>query len=168
MDAIQFLKQEHKKAKAGLKKVLKASPDTRGDLWNELQPELEAHEQIEDACLYGPLARGAGKVDAKLAAWRAKHQKEVQRVEGLVGQLESLDPAQAAWVAKVKAIGSSAAAQGSAMIAHATMTTSESPKLYSERPPIRKPVMAAMPPTTRARSATASAGSRRRRRIAWA
>jgi iron-sulfur cluster repair protein YtfE (RIC family) len=107
MDAIQFLKQEHKKAKAGLKKVLKASPDTRGDLWNELQPELEAHEQIEDACLYGPLARGAGKVDAKLAAWRAKHQKEVERVEALVGQLESLDPAEAAWVAKVRAIGTS-------------------------------------------------------------
>ncbi|HWP73153.1 MAG TPA: hemerythrin domain-containing protein [Methylomirabilota bacterium] len=107
MDAIQFLKQEHKKAKAGLKKVLKASPDTRGDLWNELQPELEAHEQIEDACLYGPLARGAGKVDAKLAAWRAKHQKEVERVEGLVGQLENLDPAEAAWIAKVRAIGTS-------------------------------------------------------------
>ena len=107
MDAIQFLKQEHKKAKAGLKKVLKASPDTRGDLWSELQPELEAHEQIEDACLYGPLASGAGKADAKLAAWRAKHQKEVERVEGLVGQLESLDTAEAAWVAKVKAVGSS-------------------------------------------------------------
>jgi iron-sulfur cluster repair protein YtfE (RIC family) len=107
MDAIQFLKQEHKKAKAGLKKVLKASPDTRGDLWNELQPELEAHEQIEDACLYGPLARGVGKADAKLAAWRAKHRKEVERVEGLVGQLESLDPAEAAWVAKVRAIGTS-------------------------------------------------------------
>ena len=107
MDAIQFLKQEHKKAKAGLKKVLKASPDTRGDLWSELQPELEAHEQIEDACLYGPLARGTGKADAKLTAWRAKHQKEVARVEGLVGQLESLDPAEAAWVAKVKAIGAS-------------------------------------------------------------
>jgi hemerythrin-like domain-containing protein len=104
MDAIQFLKQEHKRAKAGLKRVLKASPDTRGDLWNELQPELEAHEQIEDACLYGPLARGAGKADAKLAAWRVKHQKEVERVESLVGQMESLDPAEAAWVAKVKAV----------------------------------------------------------------
>src|SRR4029077_3726309 len=50
MDAIQFLKQEHKKAKAGIKKVLKASPEDRGDLWTDLEPELEAHEQIEDAC----------------------------------------------------------------------------------------------------------------------
>lgn len=107
MDAIQFLKQEHKKAKAALKKVLKASPETRGDLWTELEPELEAHEQIEDACLYGPLARGEGKRDAKLAAWRGKHQKEVERVEGLVKQVDSLDPAEPAWLAKVKAIGAS-------------------------------------------------------------
>jgi hypothetical protein len=63
MDAIQFLKQEHKKAKATLKKVLKASPESRGALWTELEPELKAHEQIEDACLYGPLAREAGRTD---------------------------------------------------------------------------------------------------------
>ena len=30
MDAIQFLKQEHEKAKAAFAKVLKATPDTRG------------------------------------------------------------------------------------------------------------------------------------------
>jgi hemerythrin HHE cation binding domain-containing protein len=107
MDAIQFLKQEHKKAKAGIKKVLKASPEERGDLWTDLEPELEAHEQIEDACLYGPLARGEGKADAKLAAWRGKHQKEVERVEALVKQIDGLDPAEAGWLAKVKAVGAS-------------------------------------------------------------
>ena len=47
MDAIQFLKQEHEKAKAAFAKVLKAAPKTRGQLWTKLQPELEAHEQIE-------------------------------------------------------------------------------------------------------------------------
>ena len=72
-----------------------------------LEPELEAHEQIEDACLYGALARGEGKRDAKLAAWRGKHQKEVERVEGLVKQVGSLDPGEPAWLAKVKAIGAS-------------------------------------------------------------
>ena len=50
----------------------------------------------------------------------------------------------------------------------ATITTSESPKLDSETPPIMKPVIAAMLPTTSARSAIASAGSRRSRRIASA
>ena len=57
MDAIQFLKQEHEKAKAAFAKVLKAPPKTRGLLWAKLQPELEAHEQIEDTCLYEPLSR---------------------------------------------------------------------------------------------------------------
>jgi len=107
MDAIQFLKQEHKKAKATLKKVLKASPESRGALWTELEPELKAHEQIEDACLYGPLAREAGRTDAKLGRWRAKHQKEVGRVEGLIEEIESLDPEEKAWLAKVKAVGAS-------------------------------------------------------------
>ena len=107
MDAIQFLKQEHKKAKATLKKVLKASPESRGALWTELEPELKAHEQIEDACLYGRLEREVGRTDAKLAGWWAKHQKEVGRVEGLIEKIESLEPEEKAWLAKVKAVGAS-------------------------------------------------------------
>lgn len=107
MDAIQFLKQEHKKAKAALKKVVKASPESRGGLWTELEPELKAHEQIEDACLYEPLAREAGKTDSKLAGWRAKHEKEVGRVEGLIEEIGSLDPEEKAWLTKVKAVGAS-------------------------------------------------------------
>ena len=107
MDAIQFLKQEHQKAKAAFENVLNAAPASRGQLWTKLQPELEAHEQIEDACLYGPLAREAGRTDAKLAGWRAKHQKEVGRVEGLIEEIESLDPEDKAWLAKVKAVGGS-------------------------------------------------------------
>ena len=36
MDAIQFLKQEHEKAKAAFGKVLKAAPETRGQLWADV------------------------------------------------------------------------------------------------------------------------------------
>ena len=43
MDAIEFLKHEHQKAKAAFAKLLEASPDERGALWKELQPELKAH-----------------------------------------------------------------------------------------------------------------------------
>lgn len=44
MDAIEFLKQQHRKAKAAFEQVLKASPGSRGQLWTKLQPDLEVHE----------------------------------------------------------------------------------------------------------------------------
>ena len=107
MDAIQFLKQEHQTAKAAFDKVLQASPETRGDLWEKLSPELKAHEQIEDACLYEPLSREAGGKDPKLAEWREEHQEEVDEVEGLIDEIEDLAPEDEEWLAKVKNVHAS-------------------------------------------------------------
>jgi iron-sulfur cluster repair protein YtfE (RIC family) len=107
MDAIKFLKQEHEKAKAAFAKVLKAPPQTRGELWTKLQPELEAHEQIEDTCVYEPLSRGAGTTDSKLADWRKTHQSEVKQVEGLIKEVDKLDPEDAAWLSKLKLVHAS-------------------------------------------------------------
>jgi hemerythrin-like domain-containing protein len=107
MDAIQFLKQEHQKAKAAFEKILKAAPETRGQLWTKLQPELEAHEQIEDAGLYEPLSRDVGKTDSKLADWRKKHQNEVDKVEDLIEDMMELDPEDASWLTKLKAVHAS-------------------------------------------------------------
>ena len=107
MDAIQFLKQEHQKAKAAFQKVLKAAPESRGQLWTKLQPELEAHEQVEDAGLYEPLARDAGKTDSKLADWRKKHQTEVAKVDGLIKDMGKLDPENASWLTKLKLVHAS-------------------------------------------------------------
>lgn len=104
MNALHFLEQEHAKAKAGFAKVLKAAPETRGQLWTKLQPELETHEKIEDACLYEPLSRDAGKTDSKLAEWRKKHQDEVDKVDGLIKDMEELDPEDASWLTKLKAV----------------------------------------------------------------
>ena len=107
MDAIQFLKQEHVKTKAAFEKVLKAGPGSRGQLWTKLEPELETHEQIEDACLYEPLSRDAGKTDLKLAEWRKKHQHEVDKVEGLIKEITKLDPEDASWLTKLKVVHAS-------------------------------------------------------------
>ena len=104
MNAIQFLKQQHEEAKAAFGKVLQASPDQRGALWDELKPELEAHEQLEDACLYEPLSREAGPKDAKLTAWRQQHQGEVTKVESLIKSLEGLLAEDARWLNKVQEI----------------------------------------------------------------
>ena len=107
MDAIQFLKQEHVTAKAAFEKVLQAPPKKRGDLWDELSPELEAHEQIEDACLYEPLSREAGGKDPKLAGWRQKHQAEVDEVEDLINEIDGLAPEDEKWLTKVKKVHAS-------------------------------------------------------------
>src|SRR4030095_8491478 len=107
MDAIQFLKQEHQKAKAAFEHLLKAAPEARGKLWTKLQPELEVHEKIEDGELYEPLARDAGKTDSILAEWRKKHQTEVDKVEGLIKEMGKLDPEEASWLTKLKAVHAS-------------------------------------------------------------
>ena len=107
MNAIQFLKQQHEEAKAAFGKVLRASPNQRGALWDELKPELEAHEQLEDTCLYEPLSREAGSKGAKLAAWRQQHQGEVTRVESSIKSLQGLLAEEARWLDKVQEIHTS-------------------------------------------------------------
>ena len=104
MDAIQFLKKEHVTAKAAFERVLQASPAKRGDLWEKLSPELESHEQMEDACLYTPLSRDATGKDPKLAGWREKHRAEVEKVKELIEELDDLDPEDEEWLSTVKEI----------------------------------------------------------------
>ena len=104
VNAIQFLKQEHQKAKAAFDKVLQAAPQQRGGLWQELAPELKLHEEIEDTCLYEPLARDAASKDKGLAQWRQQHQAEVEKVGGLLETIRGLRPDEAVWLGKVKEV----------------------------------------------------------------
>lgn len=104
MDAIQFLKQEHRKAKAAFGKLIEAAPTRRGELWQDLQPKLKAHEEIEQACLYGPLA-AEHPSDSTVSDWIADgHENEVNEVEGLLGQSERLDPKDDLWLTTVHQI----------------------------------------------------------------
>ena len=107
MDALEFLKQEHQKARAAFERVVQAPPTRRGLLWNELKPELEAHEKIEDACLYEPLSHDAGPKDAMLAGWRQQHQDEVQKVEGLIKAIGGLSPEDARWLSEIQEVHTS-------------------------------------------------------------
>jgi hemerythrin-like domain-containing protein len=104
MDAIKFLEQEHEKAKAAFGKLLEAPPAERGRLWKALQPELKAHEELEEACLYGPI-ESDGVGDGKLSSWvSARHEEQVREVEGLIAQTERLEPKEARWLATVRQI----------------------------------------------------------------
>ena len=106
MDAMQFLKQEHEKAKQALEKLLSAPPAHRGAIWKELQPELKAHEKMEEQYLYGPIARD-GASDPMLSEWVSdRHQDEVHDVEALIKDTDGLDPEDERWLATVRQIKS--------------------------------------------------------------
>jgi hypothetical protein len=101
MQAIQLLKQEHGKAKAAFQEIESAPASSRSAMWGKLRPELELHEQMEEKCLYGPVAREV-QGDPSLASWEATHLHEVQEAEGLIKEIDRLDPAKDAWLASVK------------------------------------------------------------------
>ena len=101
MDAIQMLKQEHEKAKQVFASIQKASGEERGKLWAKLKPELKVHEQIEEAGLYGPVAKEAGSKDQKLKEWESHHHEEVGDLEELIGEISALDPTDEDWLDKV-------------------------------------------------------------------
>jgi hemerythrin-like domain-containing protein len=102
MDAIQFLKQEHEKAKQMFGQISQASGEQRGQLWRKLKPELKVHEQIEEAALYGPVARDTGADHEGLKEWETHHHEEVGELASLLQELDGLDPADDAWAEKLE------------------------------------------------------------------
>lgn len=104
MDAITFLEQEHEKAKAAFAELLEAPPAERGRRWKALQPELKSHEELEEACLYGPI-ESDGVGDDELSSWVSdRHEEQVREVEGLIGRTERLEPEEPRWLATVRQI----------------------------------------------------------------
>lgn len=101
MQAIQLLKQEHGKAKAGFQEIEGAPAARRGALWAKLRPELELHEKKEEKHLYGPAAR-ENQADRTLADWEGTHQHEVREAESLIQEIGRLDPADDVWLQTVK------------------------------------------------------------------
>jgi hemerythrin-like domain-containing protein len=105
MHAIRHLKQEHGKAKAGFQEIESAPQAQRQALWKKLRPELEHHEQEEERCLYGPVAREVQQ-DQMLADWERTHHHQVQEAENLIREIDHLDPADQKWLAAVQKLRS--------------------------------------------------------------
>ena len=101
MQATKFLKEEHGKAKAAFQRLEAAQVSERRALWAKLRPELELHEQMEEAHLYGPVAREV-QVDRTFADWESVHHHEVQEAEGLIREIGGLDATDPKWLATVK------------------------------------------------------------------
>jgi iron-sulfur cluster repair protein YtfE (RIC family) len=107
MNAIDFLKAEHRNAKAAFGKLLRAPAQDRDELWEALKPELELHEQIEESCLYIPLAQDAGSKNSELATWVERHREEVDEAEAVIQETDELNPEEPRWMSRIKKIHSS-------------------------------------------------------------
>ena len=101
MNAIQLLKTDHETAKRVLGQIQSAAAEQRGELWKKLEPELKAHEEMEEKALYGPVAKDVGSKDQKLSEWQGHHHSEVTQLEGVLKELDRLDPANDAWIGKL-------------------------------------------------------------------
>jgi hypothetical protein len=101
MNAIQLLKKDHATAKQMFAQIEQAGAERRGQLWETLKPELTVHEEVEATALYGPLAQ-ARPSDEELVDWNEHHEEEVEALEALIEEIGALDPADAAWLEKVR------------------------------------------------------------------
>lgn len=102
MNAIQFLKNEHEKAKRAFEDIQAASSDQRAQLWAKLEPELKMHEEIEEVALYGPVAQEVGSKDQTLKEWQEHHRGEVVEAEALIEEIDGLDPTADEWIDRVE------------------------------------------------------------------
>jgi hemerythrin-like domain-containing protein len=102
MNAIQFLKNEHEKAKRAFAEIQAASSSQRAQLWANLEPELKTHEEIEEEAFYGPVAQEVGAKDKTLKEWPEHHREEVIEAEALIEEIDDLDPSADEWIDKVE------------------------------------------------------------------
>jgi iron-sulfur cluster repair protein YtfE (RIC family) len=59
------------------------------------------HEQMEEKCVYGPVAREA-QGDPTLASWETTHMHEVREAETLIKEIDRQDPSGDQWLPTVK------------------------------------------------------------------
>ena len=106
MNALDFLKQEHQKAKAKFTDIETADPKRRQAMWDKLEPELEVHEQIERMHLYGPVARTNEAKGTKLDGWEHEHTEEVDEVKDVMKTMEDLDATTEEWLQNLSEVNS--------------------------------------------------------------
>ena len=98
MNAVEFLKDEHRKAKAKFQEIERAAPERRAALWTPFQVELDVHEHVEDEFLYGPLSAEPKAKGTPLADFQERQDKDVAQLEMKMAELNALDPASDKWL----------------------------------------------------------------------
>jgi hemerythrin-like domain-containing protein len=104
MDALEVLKQQHIEAHAAFARIKAAGAADRATEWTALQPQLEMHEQIEEAFVYDPVAEDASE-DPVLAGWEDEHEAQVAEANEVIARIDALDPADDQWLQLVTTLG---------------------------------------------------------------
>jgi iron-sulfur cluster repair protein YtfE (RIC family) len=95
LDAILILKQMHDDVKGKVEELLHTYyPFQAQELWRQLQPVLNRHEQIEETYVYGPLRRDSG---ALLVECVKRHDQQVKHVRRLIQEANALEPVDSRW-----------------------------------------------------------------------
>ena len=96
LDAILILKQMHEDVKGQFEELLHTYyPFQAQELWRQLQPVLNRHEQIEETYVYGPLRRDSGAV---LVECVKQHDHQVKHVRRLIQEANALESLTAAGI----------------------------------------------------------------------
>lgn len=104
MDALETLKQQHVEAQAAFKKIKVTGATERAKEWTALEPQLELHEQIEEAFVYDPVATDASD-DPVLAGWEGEHEAQVAEANEVIAKIDAIDPTEDRWLQLVSTLG---------------------------------------------------------------
>jgi hypothetical protein len=87
----------HSDTKFQLKNILGlADAGKAQQLWLDLQPTLDLHEELEDELVYAPLAEECGP-GTPLGDWLARHDSEVAIVKQLIASVGAQQPGTPEW-----------------------------------------------------------------------
>ncbi len=104
MNAIKLLRTMHADAKMRFRLILGSdNPQEAATMWQQLQPVLKLHEQMEDTYLYGPLQKQLlpGSV---LGDYEQQHHADVALVDGLIQGTAELKAGTPPWRMQVAQI----------------------------------------------------------------
>jgi len=99
MDALDLIKQDHKRLKKLLKETLEAETSQRETRMDHLRTELVAHERMEEEVLYPRLREESKAREEVLEGYEEHHVADV-----ILDELLDLPPENDLWKAKVKVL----------------------------------------------------------------
>src|SRR4051812_30218318 len=99
MDAIELLKSDHREVEDLLNRITALEEDDaeeRGDLFEQLEPKLKAHETIEQEIFYPAAKEAGGEAEEIVSHSYVEH----HLVDVLIDEIGELSPGDEEWTAR--------------------------------------------------------------------